>query len=180
MNEYVSKYLKLLKRPKILMILGITGMILVLITSFGGSKKETESLPDNSVLVEEYKKCLEEDIKETVKAITGSKNISVIITLESGIKYSYADTREESLTEKQESQNKTSDSAFKDGYIIVRDADGGEKALLVTAEMPEVRGVSIVCDGGDNEYIFEKIQNVVTAALDIKSGKVYICGRNSQ
>ena len=50
--------------------------------------------------------------------------------------------------------------------------------MLVTVEMPEVRGVAIVCDGGDNEYIAEKIQNAVTAALDITSKRVYICGRN--
>ena len=31
-----------------------------------------------------------------------------------------------------------------------------------------------------DEYIAEKIQNAVTAALDITSKRVYICGRNTQ
>ena len=55
-------------------------------------------------------------------------------------------------------------------------ADGGEQALLVTTEMPEVRGVAIVCEGGDSEAINEKIENAVTAALDITSKRVYIAG----
>ena len=122
---------------------------------------------------------MERDIKNTVSEITGSKDVSVIITLESGIKYSYADIREETVTEKEEKENKTSDNELKEGYITIKNADGGEEALLVTTEMPEVRGVAIVCDGGDNQYICEKIQNAVTAALDITSKRVYICGRNT-
>ncbi len=55
-------------------------------------------------------------------------------------------------------------------------ADGGEQALLVTAEMPEVRGVAVVCRGGDDELINEKIKNAVTAALNITSKRVYIAG----
>ena len=42
--------------------------------------------------------------------------------------------------------------------------------------MPEVRGVAIVCEGGDNEIIAEKIQNTVTAALNITSKRVSIAG----
>lgn len=51
--------------------------------------------------------------------------------------------------------------------------------MLVTTQMPKVRGVAIVCDGGDNERIAEKIQNAVMSALNISSKKVYICGRNT-
>ena len=60
----------------------------------------------------------------------------------------------------------------------MKTADGGEQALLITEQMPEIRGVAIVCEGGDNEIINEKIKNTVTAALNITSKRVYICGRN--
>jgi len=46
--------------------------------------------------------------------------------------------------------------------------------------MPQVRGVAIVCDGGDNQILNEKILNTVTAALNITSKRVYICGRKSE
>ena len=42
--------------------------------------------------------------------------------------------------------------------------------------MPEVRGVAVVCRGGDDELINEKIKNAVTAALNITSKRVYIAG----
>ena len=71
---------------------------------------------------------------------------------------------------------KSTSSENKQSYITVKTADGGEQALLVTAEMPEVRGVAVVCRGGDDELINEKIKNAVTAALNITSKRVYIAG----
>ncbi len=179
MNEAIAKYFKILKKPKIIVILGITGIMLILLSSLFSSGEKKDEVK-TEITAEEYKLNLENDIKKTVADITGSKNASVVITLESGIRYAYADIKEETLSEKKDKENETSDSDLKQGYITVKTADGGEEALLVTTEMPKVRGVAIVCDGGDNEHIVEKIQNAVTAALDITSKRVYICGRNTQ
>ena len=180
MNEIVSKYLKPFKKPKTVLIIGLVGIGLIVLSSlFSSGESKKENMKTGEMTAEEYKTILEEDIKETVTDITGSKNVSVVITLESGIKYSYADTREETLTEKKENEKESTDNETKSGYITVKTADGGEQALLVTTQMPKVRGVAIVCDGGDNEQIAEKIQNAVMSALNISSKKVYICGRNT-
>lgn len=178
MSEIICKYASVFKKPKLIMILGLVGIMLIFFSSlFTKSEKKTETKTE--ITAEEYKLELEEDVKKIVRQITGSKNVSVVITLESGIRYDYADTKEETLVERQEKENKSLDSELKEGYIIVESADGGEEALLITAQMPKVRGVAIVCDGGDSEIIFNKIQNAVTAALDITSKRVYICGRNT-
>ena len=180
MNEIVSKYLKPFKKPKTVLIIGLVGIGLIVLSSlFSSGESKRENVKTGEMTAEEYKTILEEDIKETVTDITGSKNVSVVITLESGIKYSYADIREETLTEKKENEKESTDNETKSGYITVKTAEGGEQALLVTTQMPKVRGVAIVCDGGDNERIAEKIQNAVMSALNISSKKVYICGRNT-
>ena len=180
MNEKLDKYLKLLKKPKNVLIIGLVGIGLIVLSSlFSSGESKKENVKTGEMTAEEYKAILEEDIKETVTDITGSKNVSVVITLESGIKYSYADIREETLTEKKENEKESTDNETKSGYITVKTAEGGEQALLVTTQMPKVRGVAIVCDGGDNEQIAEKIQNAVMSALNISSKKVYICGRNT-
>lgn len=180
MNEIVSKYLKPFKKPKTVLIIGLVGIGLIVLSSlFSSGESKKENMKTGEMTAEEYKTILEEDIKETVTDITGSKNVSVVITLESGIKYSYADIREETLTEKKENEKESTDNETKSGYITVKTAEGGEQALLVTTQMPKVRGVAIVCDGGDNERIAEKIQNAVMSALNISSKKVYICGRNT-
>lgn len=179
MNEIINKYIKLFKKPKSLIIMGITGILLILISSCSSFDKNEKTVTNDGLTAQSYKSYLEEDIKKTVISITGSKKVSVVITLESSVKYSYADIREETISEKKDKDNAISDNELKSGYITVKTAEGGEQALLITEEMPKVRGVAIVCDGGDNEYIAEKIQNAVMAALDITSKRVYICGRNT-
>ena len=180
MNETLNKYFLKLKNPKILIFAGFLGIALIFLSSFATKEKtkkaETEVSP---VTAEQYCENLREDIMKTVREITGDKRATVVVTLESGIRYSYAEEKAETAHEKSEQNSDTSETEFKAGYITVKTADGGEQALLLTAEMPEIRGVAIVCEGGDNEIIREKIQNTVTAALNITSKRVYICGRKS-
>ena len=135
MNEIINKYIKLFKNPKNLVIMGIIGILLILLSSCSTTNKAENKKNYNSMTAEEYKAYLEEDIKKTVQSITGTKKVSVVITLESGIKYSYADIREETVTEKKEDDNLVSDNELKSGYITVKTADGGEQALLVTEEI---------------------------------------------
>ncbi|MBR7132942.1 MAG: hypothetical protein IKD04_05365 [Clostridia bacterium] len=178
MNRLLTKYISKLRSPKVLVIGGILGILLIFISSLPfGEGQAAKAETANEFSTEQYRLSLQEEITEMVTQITGSKNVTVVITLESGIRYSYADTREEISSDKTEKEAQSSGSELKEGYITVKTADGGEQALLITAEMPEVRGVAIVCEGGDSEIISEKIQNTVTAALNITSKRVYICGR---
>ena len=125
-----------------------------------------------------FEKEIKAKVKKLVTKITGSKNVTVIVTLESGMRYKYADIKEDSSEDKSEESVKLSSSETKQDYITVKTADGGEQALLVTTQMPEIRGVAIVCMGGDNEIIAQKIENTVTAALNITSQRVSIAGGN--
>lgn len=182
MNDVINKLTEKIKNPKLLVAAGLVGIALICLSSFigGGEERESRTAPTESLTAEAYKAELEDSIGEIVKSITGSNKLKVVITLESGIKYSYADITE-GVSENKTASNLTSTSSeLKQTYITVKTADGGEQALLVTAEMPEVRGVAIVCEGGDDELIKEKIQNAVTAALNITSKRVYIAGGKVQ
>ena len=179
MNEIVKKYVSRIRSPKVLIIVGLIGIALIFISSLGTDEKSVKSKVSEEFSAEEYCDELEQEIEKLVNEITGSKSSSVMITLDSGVRYSYADTREENSTEKNENEEISSQEQLKSGYITVKNADGSEQALLVTAEMPSIRGVAIVCYGGDNEVIRQKIENAVTAALNITSKRVYICGRKN-
>lgn len=176
MNETFKKAANKIKNPKFLLIAGLAGILLIALSSFTGNKGASAKQASSGISAEEYKAELESGVREIVKGITGDKSATVVVTLESGIKYSYADTNEGSSADKTESNSKSTSSENKQSYITVKTADGGEQALLVTAEMPEVRGVAVVCRGGDDELINEKIKNAVTAALNITSKRVYIAG----
>ncbi len=180
MNELKIKLLNKLKSPKLLMIAGLTGIFLIFISSFFGTSGENEPVSDTSFSAEKYCLELEKDIVDLVAEITGSKEVSVVVTLENTISYSYADTREAISSDKKGNSSAATDTELKEGYKTVKTADGGEQALLITENMPEIRGVAIVCEGGDSEFINEKILNTVTAALNITKKRVYICGRKTK
>ncbi len=175
MNEIIVKYKKIFSKPKTLIIIGVMGILLILLSSVMPTKKENTKLEQGEFSYDEYKAELQKNVEKIVKSITGDRRASVLITFENSVLYSYANVAEETTKE----SDNNSDSELKTGYITVKNADGSEKTVLVTAKMPSVRGVAIVCEGGDNELINQKLTGAVTAALNITSKRVYICGRKN-
>lgn len=176
MNELSKRIERFLKNPKLLVAVGIIGIMLVFISSFFGNDSEESTAYEIEYSPESYCADLEQRVGNLVEHITGDKNATVVITVDSGKNFEYADTTEYTAsntdTQKSESSNKS--------YITVRTADGGEQALVVRETMPKVRGIAIVCRGGDDEIISKSIENAVTAALDITSKRVYIAGGKEQ
>lgn len=177
MNEKIKNITDKFKNPKILLIVGIVGIAFIALSSLIPSKKEESKVIQNSssITAEEYKNNLEAEIKEIVLSLTGYDS-AVMVTLESGIKYDFADDTKDTVSTVS-GQNSTTDSRSNTkSYITVRDSNGGEKALIITERMPEIRGVAIICKGGEQELIAEKIEGAVCAALNITSKRVYIAG----
>lgn len=176
MNEKIKN---LTKNPKTLIALGLVGILLIFISSlFGKDNKsaQSETTTESTYTAEYYCETLEKNVKNIVRSITGDKNPTVVITLESGIRYSYASADETDTSSIVGSTTDQTSESKKQSYITIKNADGGEQALIITQIMPEVRGVAIICDGGNNEITAEKIKNAVTSALNINSKRVYISG----
>lgn len=179
MNEKIKA---LTKNPKLLIVLGVCGIVLIFLSSLfssGGEKKETATSKENYT-AEQYCIDLENDIKDIVTSITGDKKPTVVITLESDIRYSYVSADQTDTSSSNGDTNNQSSQSKKQSYITVKTSDGGEQALIITKIMPEVKGVAIICSGGNNEATSEKIKNAVTAALNITSKRVYISGGTGQ
>ncbi len=174
MNEKIKA---LAKNPKLLIAAGLCGILLVFVSSLfsGGSKEQTAAVSSEQT-TEQYRVSLQEGIKKIVTEISGDSDPTVVITLESGIRYSYASADETDTSSSSGDTSGESRESKKQSFITVKTADGGERPLVVTEIMPEVRGVAIICNGGNSEVVIEKIENAVTAALNITTKRVYISG----
>ncbi len=176
MNEKIKQ---IIQNPRVLIIAGVCGILLIFISSLfssDNSDKIKSAKTVDTYDAEQYCESLENDVKSIVTGITGDKKPTVVITLESGIRYSYVSTEE---TDTSSSTGNTSDQlseSKKQSYITVKTTDGGEQPLIVTEIMPQIRGVAIICSNGNSEAVVEKIKNAVTAALNITSKRVYISG----
>ncbi len=149
---------------KVVFFLGIAGVVLIYLSSLM-PKSEKPKRVAVSETSEAYCAELEGKIAALVKSITGSKRVSVAITLDAGKQYVYAD-------EAKNSQN-SGGGTSEQNYIIIRSENGDESGLLVTEYQPTVRGVAIVCSRLSAVWR-EDILAAVCAALDISERKIYV------
>ena len=59
------------------------------------------------------------------------------------------------------------------------DGSDGKEALIKTQIEPKVKGVVIVCSGGEQALVQQRVIDAVTIALDIDSSKVCVTKLNS-
>ena len=163
MNSHALKEFFKTKGARLIIALGILGISLIFLSSL---KQDTPKTLENEKTENgDYCLMLEQKIEEIVKSITGSERVSVIVTLESGTQYIYADEGKTS-----ESENKNDNQQT---YTIIKGENGEETGLLVTEYMPTVRGIAIVCDAFTPDAK-ERVLEAVKAALDISERKIYV------
>lgn len=122
----------------------------------------------------EYAADLEMRLTSIISCIEGAGNTKVMVTLESGSEEVYL--HDYNYGENADPSGKNSFER-KDEYVIV-DGESGEQGIVVRVAEPRVRGVAVVCDGGNSDVVREQIINAVTALLDISSAKVSVAKMN--
>ncbi len=178
-TEWKDKWQSAFAKPKGLLIAGLAGILLIFVSTLlpSGSSRKADS---GGFSTAEYQQSLEDSVRSLVREITGDRHSTVVVTLDSGERYVYADSASASLSENANNGSTVqTNSSSTHSYITVRNESGGEAALPVTVYMPQIRGVAIVCDGGNDPAVSEQVTNAVTAALHITNSRVYITGGNS-
>ena len=167
---------------KVIIVAGFIGIALIFISGFfkndnTSAAKTASSQP--AVTAEQYTSQLESSLTDLVTRIQGAGTAKVLVTLERSTQYVYATEEKKSnqTTEDKSGGTSTKNEANDDTqttYIIVKDADGAQKAIPVTEVQPVIKGVVVVCDGGDNPTVQQNIISAVTTALDITSVRVCV------
>lgn len=169
MTDLFNKIKNFFKKEKVLRIAvfaGIIGMILILVSNIGEDKEEqkTTDLASDNIefnLTETYNLKMETELKEILMTIKGVGKADVLLTITSTEEYVYAETQ------------KNTSSGSENNYVII---DGGSKkeALVKKVNTPQISGVVIVCEGGGNAKVSEKIYRAVSTALGIPTTKIYV------
>ncbi len=166
------------KIKKIVIIIGLCGIILIAISHFMDRPTKEKPIQLSEKSTEEYRTALENSLQKLVTEIKGSGKTKVLVTIESDAEKIYA-TEHKKNSENTEDRNegeikKKSSNDSELHYITVKDSHGSEKALAITQLEPKIKGVVVVCEGGHNAAIQEKIISVVTTALNIPSNRVCV------
>lgn len=176
-----NKMFEILKNnPKIIVIIGITGIALIFCSGFFEGNSEVREVSSTSLTAIEYRDNLEKQLSEQISEVVGGK-VKVMVTLETGVEYIYASEakNDESEIEDSGSDNKQKvqkDKQSQNNYILYKDENGNEVPLVVTEVMPSIKGVVVGCENGNNEVISATVKNLVKTALNISDDKVCVVG----
>ena len=161
------------RRVKIITILGLAGILLIFLSQFIGSgktEKETASGLDSAA----YTAALQEQLTGLISSIDGAGKASVFITLQNDWETVYV-SEEKTERDSQSSSGETvSDRQSREENYVLVDGSDGRSALVRTRIEPVVKGVVVVCEGGDDPVTATRILEAVTTALAISSAKVCI------
>ena len=157
-----------------LLIGGAVGILLLMVSEF---LPEKTAVPTTNMSAEEYVSQAEKRLGTLLQSIEGAGRCHIMITLENGVEYVYA-TEQRVNSDRQEDNDNGGNTVIQrddsEESIIVVDTDGGREGLLVTEIQPTVKGVVVVCDGGDNEEVKARIVQAVTVAMNISAKRVCV------
>ncbi len=130
----------------------------------------------------DYVHHLEERLGALLSSINGVRELSVMITLESGAESVYATENRsnvnllsDTLTDSQKRVENKNDR--EDAYIILKDASGGESPVLLKRLEPIVQGVAIVCVGAEDPQIRQKLVETTAVVLGIPTSHVSVVAK---
>ena len=168
-----------------IVILGLVGIFLIFISSYinpdtasgTDTDENREDSTPTSTELESYRSSISEELGNMLASMDGVGKTKVMVTLEGTVRNVYATDVDvngrETSRKNGENEDADKQNTEKKSCIVIRQNDGSEKALTIGQLMPQIKGVLVVCEGGDDDFTKERIIDAVSAALDIS--ETHIC-----
>lgn len=141
----------------------ILGILLLLFGSLGGLKKEEEAQAavQGSMDPEAYAATLEARIEELCEGVKGAGRVQATVTLKGGYRAVYATDAKITSSGKQSS-------------TVLVGSGSSEDAILLYYENPEIAGIGIVCEGGDDPEVRARMVSLISATFSMKTNKIFV------
>ncbi len=129
----------------------------------------------NTVFAAEiYEKTLEDRLTALLLQVEGAGEVTVMVTLESGMQAVYAQTVQQSTdTSKTQQEEMSERSSYSAEYVLV-ESGGDKQALTETTLQPTVKGVAVVCTGAEDVHVVSRITELVSTVLGIPSNRICV------
>lgn len=151
-------------KTKLLVAAGIIGIILILLSeiNFNPNSKKAEV---TSTDYASYVNSLNSELSTLISSMDGVGDCRVMITLKNTSEGVYAKNTENSRNDSSYSEN---------NEYVIYDGENGDSPILLKENFPEIEGVAVVCSGGDNVVVREKIIQCVSALFNISSNRISV------
>ncbi|MBQ9859299.1 MAG: hypothetical protein IJO76_01300 [Clostridia bacterium] len=148
--------------------LGVAGILLIGISEWFPREKPQAAEPAATPTVTQVEQALEQRISRFLSTVEGVGECQVLVTLESDARAVYA-----AVTETEAGTDGSSSSE----EILVVATETGPTGLLLTTLQPAVKGVAVVCRGGGDPAIQQRVAELVSTAFHISSRRVYVAAQ---
>ena len=160
-------------RIKAAVIIGAAGMLMIMLSEFIPENNDESQDKDITIIKsdenDDFRKQTERELKKLLEQIDGVGKCEVMISLESSTEYIYAENISRSSDVNADRRNEKTDEE-----IVITECNGERKPLVRKIIDPQIGGVVIVCEGGGDISINERVQKTVSTALNISSTRVCV------
>ncbi len=171
------------KRKMIIVIGVMIGILMMMLSGLmNGNERKTKRNQDvfeKDFCVKLYEQELENRLLDIVEKIEGVGKAQIMVTLENSVEYIFAQERREKTDKISDYQDKlplkTQERNDQERKLMLVDGPNGRRqALVKTQVQPKVKGVVVVCQGGNNFFVNQRVTSLITTALNISSNRVYV------
>lgn len=166
-------------------LLVVAAVMLLLLSLPAGTKKvetkETEKTKQMKSSTEEsaadsYVSNLEQRLGQLLKKVQGVGEVEVMITLKTeGEEVINKDERisERSVGEAANESGETSKD-YEEETVVLEDSEGNQSPYIVKELKPEIAGVVVICEGGDNPVIIKEITEATEVLFSVSTHKIKV------
>lgn len=154
------------KVVRYLLWIGLAGIFLIALSEIFPREKGKDTADSVTVSGDQVEAALEQRITALLRQVEGVGSCRVMVTLESGSRAVYA-------ADTVSATGADGSVSLSESYLKV-DTDTGPVGLLLTHVQPTVKGVAVVCDGGGNAAVQQRVIQVVSTAFHISERRVCV------
>ena len=156
---------KLLDQYKYVLIVIAAGILLLLWPTGDGKRQAADGIlpePQEDFDLE----ALEEKLSRTLSQVEGAGQVTVTLTVKSGMERVLASDRTTSVTDRGSSVEEET---------VLTGSGGSQEVVLLSRRYPTFQGALVVCQGGDDPAIRLLMTQAVSALTGLGADRVTVC-----
>lgn len=175
----------LLQKKNALFFLGLAGILLIFLSDAlfapRSAAQEAGAQPEPEIGQAgqrgQTERELEARLAEMIGAVQGAGRVRVMLTLENDGEtvYAYDEQSDTQTITGTGGTNGTMErrQSYENEHVLI-DAGGGKQPLVETCLEPEVKGVAVVCEGGDDITVVKRVTELVSVVLRLPTNRVCV------
>ena len=152
------------RKSSIIIFIGLVGMLMIMFSGADNDKKAESNISDSQIILSESK--LADEVENFIENIEGAGKTKVILTFETYEETVYAEDKDENFSS-------GGDKDINSEYVIIDNGDT-EDGLKLKVISPKIRGVAVICQGGNNPIVKSQIISALSALFDISTNKISV------